>query len=503
MKIFTSYPRVIRFVCTNLIIIAAAFGFSGCRNNSLSYMVPTRQVMMFDQLQQDTSLTLVVQAFIRTNLSSTLDTYGPYTFFAPDNNAFRQYIINKGKTSLNDFTNDQLKTILLYLIVPTRLYSSSFVQGPQSVASGSGDFLTLDISKGYRYNTIANGIAHVYQTDIVYSNGLVDIMDAVLDPPVLTIGQFLSANPSQYSVMTAGLKRAGLLDTLTALNDVNGNRIALTLFAETNSVLQAAGISTFDNMPLSSLQTLMKDHIIKGGNFSSSYTPHNLANPGIDKIERWDSTITTLDTTAWIYFNLADTKLINGSTVGLSASDVLMRNGVLHNVDTHMVFDTTINSSISKRTQIVHVLNGAISWAYGVTGVSSTTPPPYTTVGNWRIYTETGTGTSRGSINCLFFSPHAVNDSLITIVKNVRRGKYRIELNFKGNSGSRGNYQLMYQKDLIGVPNFYGGTPTWEQKLFVGNYTFQTSGNKRLKFVCDPSRFGSINLDCIVLTPTN
>ncbi|OCX54097.1 hypothetical protein BEL04_07465 [Mucilaginibacter sp. PPCGB 2223] len=501
VKILTNTNTGAAKLLTRLTVICLLAACAGCRDTSLSYMVPTRTTLMLDQIQADTSLTTTVQALQIANMAATLDTYGPFTFFAPNNSAWAQYIKNKGKTSINDLTAAQLKTVLTYLILPTRLYAANFIQGPQATPSGAGDFLTLDISKGYRYNTVANGIAHVYQTDIVYSNGLVHKIDAVLDPPSLTIGQFLSQNPGTYSVFTAGLQRVGLLDTLTLLNDKNNVRVALSLFAETNDVLKTAGITTFDNMPMADLKSLMLYHIIKGSNFSASYTPHTLAIPGINLLESYDNTILSLDNQSWIYFNLADNKLINNSTVGLAASDILMRNGLVHNLDKHMVFDTTTDSKTSKRVQIYHYFSLATSYEYGAAGFTAGSLPPTTTTGNWRIYAESGTGTSRGTINCLFFSPHAAGDSVISIVKNIRKGTYRIEANYK--AGGRGTYQLYCGKDLIGVPVNYGltlGQPSnWEQKAFIGNYTFKKSGDTPLKWVCTIN--GSVDFDCLVLTP--
>jgi uncharacterized surface protein with fasciclin (FAS1) repeats len=496
MKILTTSREWINRVrILNLLLLLSIIGFYGCKNNSLSYMVATRNQLMMDVIRQDTSLSIVVKALDKANLSATLNTYGPFTFFAPDNNAFRQYFKNKGKTSLDDFTSDALKTLLTYHILQASIHASDFIQGPQATPTGGGDFITLDISKGYKYNTVANGIARIYQTDIQYSNGIVHKMDGVLDPPTLTIGQFLSQNPNQYSIMTAGLKRAGLLDTLTALTDKNNFKISLTLFAETDDVLKAAGVTTFDNMPLADLKDLMLYHIIKGGNFSSSYTFLTAAIPGVNVVQRYDNTIMTLQGQNWIYFNLADTKLINNSTISFSASDVLMRNGLLHNVDKHMVFDAG-----TKRTQIFHNFSVQLNYQYGLAGFTNGSTPPNTTSGNWRIYAETGTGTARGTINCLFFAPAKLTDSLVTVVPNVRKGKYRLEVNYK--SGGRGTYQIMCGTDNIGVPTNMGiaaGATAFEQKIFIGNYTFTSSGDKRIKFV--PTIVGGLDLDCMVLTP--
>ncbi len=82
-------------------------------------------------------------------MSATLNTYGPFTFFIPDNNAWRKFFASKGKAKLDDFSEEELKTTLVYHILPTRIKSAEFVQGPQTTATGRGDFITLDISKGF------------------------------------------------------------------------------------------------------------------------------------------------------------------------------------------------------------------------------------------------------------------------------------------------------------------------------------------------------------------
>ena len=173
-----------------------------------------------------------------------------------------------------------------------------------------------------------------------------------------------------------------------------------------------------------------------------------------------------------------------------AATDIIMRNGVMHNVDKHIAFDPGI-----ARTQLYHVFWKNAAFAYGIPGISSSQAPPLSTSGNWRYYLE-------GSVNgrseyFLFMNPDGINDSLVAVVKNVRRGKYRIEVNYKG--GGRGDFQLMHGQDPIGVPLNYGVGPTFEQKQVIGTYDFKTSGDKRLNFVC--TRVGGINLECLVLTP--
>lgn len=452
---------------------------------------------MLDQLRADTSMSLAVQALERGNLAGALNSYGPYTFFAPDNNAFRKYFQNQGKKGLEGFTDSALRTIMMYHILPTRLKAEEFIQGPQATATGAGDYISIDISRGYKSTAIANGVANIYQTNLQFYNGYMHKMDAVLDPPVLTIGQFLKNNPDKYSVFVGGLQKAGLMDTLTNLTNSSGTRIRLSLFAETNDILQKAGITTFDNLPMDSLVKLMRDHILPGSNFSASYTHHTTSYPSIGLIDRWDSTILCLDGQDWIYFNLAAPHLID-STTDFTASDIILRNGVMHNVSLPLSFPAT-----KKRTQIFHTFWSATNYCYGIPGFTNgnSSPVANASSGNWRYYYDGTSIPADKSVvnNLLFMNPDGVNDSLVTVVKNVRKGKYSIAINGKG--GSRGTFQLMCGQDLISAPVNMGfpGYPTYRQNYVIGTYEFKTSGDQRLNFVC--TVVGGINVECMVLTP--
>lgn len=470
---------------TSLFIVIIAM--LGCKKDHFSYQEQNRAVLAYEMMKQDTSISIAVAALEKSNLAATLNTYGPFTFFAPDNNAFRKFFASKGKKSLDDFTPDEIRFYMIYHIMQTRLKSAEFVQGPQPQPSGQGDFISLDISKGYKFNTVANSVANVYATDIEYSNALVHKIDAVLNPPTLTIGQFLDQNKDKYSIMISGLKKVNLWDTLNNLTDAAGNRIRLTLFAENDDVWKAAGIQSLDNMPFADLDTLMRYHIIAGAGFSSTYTKKTDAKPAIGIVEAWDSTILTINKQQYLYFNLASNKFIN-ETANFLASDVIMRNGVLHSVDKHLAFNPNV-----KRTQIYHWFRGATNFAYGIPGISSTQPPAINGSGNWRTFAENGR-------EFLFYNPDGVNDSLVTVVPNVRTGKYRIEINYK--AGGRGTYQLMYINDLIGVPTNMGtqvGSTVYDQRRVLGSYYFATSGDKRLKF--NTTIVGGFAPENLVLTP--
>ncbi|MBS1664652.1 MAG: fasciclin domain-containing protein [Bacteroidetes bacterium] len=471
---------------------------------NFSYQVQDRKVLLFDMLKQDTSMSIAVAALekaskpkydsahgvsVSLTLAAALDSYGPYTFFAPDNNAFRKYFAVRGKKGLDDFPDSTIYDLMNYHILPTRLQASDFIQGPQATTTGAGDYLSIDISKGYKSQAIANGVARIYQTDLTYYNGYVHKLDAVLDPPTLTIGEFLKNNPDKYSILIAGLTKAGLMDTISSLTNAAGVRNRLTLFAETNDVLQKAGIQSFDNLPMDSLVRLMRNHLAPGQNSSSSYTHLTAAIPALNIIQRWDSTLMTIDQQDWIYFDLAAPHLIDGST-DFAASDIGARNGLIHNVSQPLAFPAT-----KKRTQIYHIFWSSTNYCYGIPGFANgnSTPAANASSGNWRYYFESAAG------NMLFVNPDGVGDSMVTVVRNVRKGKYQLTVNDK--NGGRGTFQLYYGADTIGPPVNYSfaGLPQFRQNYVIGTYDFKTSGDKRLNFVC--TAVGGLNLECLILTP--
>jgi uncharacterized surface protein with fasciclin (FAS1) repeats len=466
------------------------------RDLDFSYQVQDRKTLMFDQLKTDTSMSILVEALEKTKLSGVLNSYGPYTLFAPDNGAFRKYFKLKGKNGLADFTDSALTTILRYHILPVRLKAGEFIQGPQSTASSSGDNINIDISKGYKSTAVANATALIYETDLEYYNGYMHKMNGVLDPPTLTIGEFLKSNPDRYSIITSGLEKAGLMDTLSSLVNSAGTRIRLTLFAETNDVLQAAGITNYNGYAQDSLVKYMRNHIVPGIGVRSGYTHFTPAWSQLGLIERWDSAVATLDGQDWIYFDLAASHLID-STTDFTASDLSMRNGLVHNVNKPIVY----TGSTKKRTQIYHPFWTNPCYCYGIPNFADgASPTPNVSAGNFRYYFD-GINVNGSQVTYLtFMQPDGVNDSMVVVVKNVKRGKYKIEVSGKG--GGRGTFQLNYRNDSITTYNFsFLNLPTYRQRYVLGTYDFKTSGDKRLNFICKV--VGGINVECLVLTPVD
>ena len=115
--------------------------------------------------------TLVAQA----GLTDTLKATGPFTVFAPSNEAFKAA---PAKTMAELAKNpEQLKALLAYHVVPAKLMAADVknsnvksVQGSVLALSKAGDFVTVET-------------AAVTQADIVATNGVVHVVDTVLPAP--------------------------------------------------------------------------------------------------------------------------------------------------------------------------------------------------------------------------------------------------------------------------------------------------------------------------------
>jgi len=114
---------------------------------------------------------LVVQA----GLTDTLKAAGPYTVFAPTNEAFKAV---PAKT-MDELAHDpaKLKAVLSYHVVPGRMMAAEVKNGHAKTSQGAN----VSLAKAGDYVTVEE--AMVQRSDIVATNGVVHTVDRVLMPP--------------------------------------------------------------------------------------------------------------------------------------------------------------------------------------------------------------------------------------------------------------------------------------------------------------------------------
>lgn len=122
------------------------------------------------------SLSTLNKLIADAGLTETLRGAGPYTVFAPTDEAFKAVPAKTMDALAKD--KEQLKAVLLYHVAPLKLMAADVqpgdvktVQGANVAVSKAGTFVTIDE-------------ALVTQADVVASNGVVHVIDKVLIPPV-------------------------------------------------------------------------------------------------------------------------------------------------------------------------------------------------------------------------------------------------------------------------------------------------------------------------------
>ncbi|MDX1585314.1 MAG: fasciclin domain-containing protein [Balneolaceae bacterium] len=130
-----------------------------------------------DLAVQTESLSTLVQAVKAADLVETLKGEGPYTVFAPTNEAFSKLPEGTLESLLKPENKDKLVQILTYHVVPGNVMSTDLEDGmTASTAEGS----EIEVSLG---ETVKINNATVVNADIEASNGVVHVIDTVIMPP--------------------------------------------------------------------------------------------------------------------------------------------------------------------------------------------------------------------------------------------------------------------------------------------------------------------------------
>ncbi len=124
------------------------------------------------------SFQTLVTAVQKAGLVETLKGTGPFTVFAPSDEAFAKLPSETLDNLLKDKNKDQLIALLTYHVVPGRLTASDIIQRDSvDTVQGSTARITVDGS------TVMIDNATVTAADIECSNGVIHVIDSVILPP--------------------------------------------------------------------------------------------------------------------------------------------------------------------------------------------------------------------------------------------------------------------------------------------------------------------------------
>src|SRR5438552_8219171 len=182
-----------------IIIFIAVIAFASCNQNtetqtqalSSSAQEPTAATGGQENVKDDESQkdivkvaisskdhTTLVDALKQADLVTALTNAGPFTVFAPTNEAFEKLPKGTLESLMKDDKKADLQNILQYHVAVAAMKAESFHDG-QTLGMVNGDNVTISVKDG---QVTLNNSAHIIAS-VPASNGIVHIIDAVLLPP--------------------------------------------------------------------------------------------------------------------------------------------------------------------------------------------------------------------------------------------------------------------------------------------------------------------------------
>ncbi|MCJ8501860.1 fasciclin domain-containing protein [Desulfatitalea alkaliphila] len=269
--------------------------------------------------------TTLVSALQATGLDEALRGPGPFTVFAPTDNAFAAI----PATALNDLVTAAnkapLRDILLYHVFDGEVRATEalmLAQAGESVPMLNGDLLALDLDGGNLVlNIDGTSPATVVITDIVTSNGVIHVIDTVLSPAdgKGTIVDKL-INLGNYTTLVFAVQTAGLEGAISGPGP-------LTLFAPTDEAFAKIPSATINALlaDIPTLTDLLTYHVNAAEIFA------------VDAIAADGTAITMLNGDDVSVDLVGDALTLNtgGSAPAIvTATDFIATNGIVHAIDT-------------------------------------------------------------------------------------------------------------------------------------------------------------------------
>ncbi len=249
-------------------------------------------------------------AVVAAGLVDILNSPGPFTVFAPTDDAFAALPPGALDALLAD-PNGALANVLLYHAAAGAVMSSDLSDG-QMITTAQGEDVMVTINM----DGVFINDAQVTVADIMASNGVVHVIDAVLFPPLPTIADIVIASPD-HETLEAAVVAAGLVDILNSPGP-------FTVFAPTDDAFAALPDGTLDALladPNGALTQVLLYHAVPGVALSSDLNDGQMITTA-----QGEDLMVTINT---------DGVFINNAKV--IVADIIASNGVVHVIDAVLV----------------------------------------------------------------------------------------------------------------------------------------------------------------------
>ncbi len=248
-------------------------------------------------------------AVVAAGLAGTLGSAGPFTVFAPTDDAFA----NLPEGALDELLadTDALTAVLTYHAIGGEVDSAAVV-GLSEATTLNGATISIEVVDG---DVILNGSAKVTMVDIMADNGIIHVIDTVLLPPAPAMDTItdIVVGSDDFDTLEAAVVAADLADTLAGDGP-------FTVFAPTDAA--------FDALPEGALDGLLAD-----ADALTDVLTYHVVSGEVDAATVVGLTEATALNGDTISIEVVDGDVILNGNVKVTTVDIMAANGIIHVID--------------------------------------------------------------------------------------------------------------------------------------------------------------------------
>ena len=287
-----------------LLLAFLAIGFTACNDDDMDDPVVPEPQTISELAANTPELSSLVAALTDAGLVSVLDGNGPFTVFAPNNDAF-----DAASATLSGLTQQQVTDVLLYHVIGGASLPAAAIQDGQTYVTTAaetgpdGEQLSMLIEKDGSSVTV-NGDVDVVTADVAATNGTIHIVDEIILPPNVVMAAM--DNPSIFSELVTALGAAADLDDGASIIDALNGDGPFTVFAPNNAAFADAPAG----LTAEQLRNVLLYHVVSG-NVDSGEIPAS-AETLLGQTLNFDGTSISDTTTEPATITFTDVQTTNG-----------------------------------------------------------------------------------------------------------------------------------------------------------------------------------------------
>ena len=283
-----------------------------------------------DVAVENGSFTTLVAAVTEAELVDALKAEGPYTVFAPTDEAFGALLADMEIEAADLLAVENLADILLYHVVAGEFDAASVID-----LVGDAEYVLVDTLAGIpvkisvQMGNVYVNDAMVALPDVAASNGIIHVVDSVIMPSSKTITDIVvesadMGDDSEFTVLLAAVLEAELAEALAGEG-------MFTVFAPTDAAfvaaLEALGITADDLLASEDLASILLYHVVSGEEALYS----NDVTAALAEADAMGIMVETLNGASFTV--TADEEGIYVDGAQIVVTDILASNGVVHVID--------------------------------------------------------------------------------------------------------------------------------------------------------------------------